>query len=100
MSLAFLMLAVLGCNFSSDTIATSSEGDLMGLLGADDPCRKYVDYMCACHTEGGFDCEGARRTYEKANRDVQDECIRELEWQKGEDVTAGVECSAKEPQPG
>jgi hypothetical protein len=59
------------------------------------PCDRYVDYMCACHDgEQGFDCAELAETYSKASAEVQNECALELRDQRDEDDEEGLECDA------
>ena len=67
----------------------------LALVGCapDDPCARYVDYMCSCHADDtGFDCAELQRTYDEADPDVQSSCAVELSSQREEDEQAGVEC--------
>ncbi|MBT3220958.1 MAG: hypothetical protein HN348_17880 [Proteobacteria bacterium] len=102
MAFALLMFAFLGCGmFSDEVVVTNAEGDLLGLLGADKPCMKYADYMCACHGEtDGVHCKELRQIYENPDRDVREECLMELEMQKSRDLAEGLVCSDKEQPPG
>lgn len=60
----------------------------------DDPCDRYVDYMCECHDEDpDFDCEELVNAYVGADGSVQDECALELADQRDVDDEAGLECS-------
>jgi len=61
----------------------------------DQPCDRYVDYMCACHDdEQGFDCAELAETYAEADADVQNECALELRDQRDKDDEEGLECDA------
>lgn len=62
---------------------------------AEDPCDRYVDYMCDCHADDtGFDCAELEATYARADPDVQNSCALELSSQKDEDQAAGLECES------
>ena len=70
---------------------------IAGLLACEDdePCDRYIDYMCSCHEDDpGFDCGTLENTYRGADADVQDECALELQDQKDADEANGVECPA------
>lgn len=61
----------------------------------DEPCQRYVDYMCECHDDDpGFDCAELERTYEKADAEVQNSCAIELRSQRADDEAEGLECEA------
>jgi hypothetical protein len=61
----------------------------------DQPCDRYIDYMCACHDgEEGFDCAELAETYAQADAGVQNECALELSDQKDIDEDTGLECDA------
>jgi len=59
----------------------------------DQPCDRYVDYMCACHDgEQGFDCAELAETYSSADAQVQNECALELKDQREKDDDEGLDC--------
>lgn len=67
----------------------------VGVLTAceDEPCGRYVDYMCACHDgEPGFDCAELQQVYADADPSVQDQCAIDLADQQDEDDANGVSC--------
>lgn len=62
------------------------------LVGCDapEPCDRYIDYMCACHSEEA--CDDASNTLAGADPDVQDQCAIDLEEQQQADDDAGLTC--------
>lgn len=68
----------------------------VALLGCDDqPCLRYVDYMCACHDgENGVSCEELQQTYAGASPSVQDQCAIDLADQQDADDAAGLQCDS------
>jgi len=79
-------------------IALGAVAVILGLgvaCAQDQPCDRYIDYMCACHDgEEGFDCAELAETYANADASVQNECALELQDQKDQDDKDGVECDA------
>lgn len=67
---------------------------LLGACAAEDqPCDRYVDYICVCHADDpGFDCAEIERTFQGADPDVQNACALELAEQREVDEDAGLEC--------
>ena len=67
----------------------------LGLLTAceDDPCGRYVDYMCTCHEgDPGFDCAELTQVYADADPSVSDQCSIDLADQQDADDAAGLVC--------
>ena len=66
---------------------------LVAAIGDEQPCDRYVDYMCACHDDDPeFDCEDLRDVYADADPSLQDSCAVELAEQREEDEQAGLDC--------
>ena len=60
---------------------------------SNEPCDRYVDYMCDCHaSDDGFDCVQLSEAYDGADQQVQDECAIELDDQKQVDKAGEVAC--------
>ena len=66
----------------------------VGFTGCeDDPCAKYVEYMCDCHEDDpNAECSDLQTIYSDANADLMDECAIELDDQQQEDSESGLEC--------
>jgi hypothetical protein len=76
----FALAAAIFCSFGCDD---------------DDPCGRYVAYMCDCHADDpDFDCGELENAYIDADAAVQDECALELQDQKAADDDAGLQCDA------
>ncbi len=59
----------------------------------EDPCERYVDYMCECHkTDPEVDCAQLRNEHENADSELQDECQVALDDQKDADSAEGRTC--------
>lgn len=61
----------------------------------DDPCERYVDYMCACHDgDDGITCEEYEATYLTGAFDlsVDNECSVLLDEQRADDEEEGLDC--------
>ena len=73
------------------TLATLAIGALAAC--DDQPCTRYVDYMCACHSgEEGFDCDELRAIYADPGADVANQCAIDLSDQQAADDEAGLAC--------
>lgn len=61
----------------------------------DDPCARYVDYMCECHQDDPeFDCADLRASLQDADPLLKDQCALDLADQQDEDVEQGLTCDA------
>lgn len=67
---------------------------LTGLLACEDqPCRRYVDYICECHPEDpDFDCAELENTLIGADPTIQDQCAIDLADQQAIDDENGLAC--------
>lgn len=52
----------------------------------EEPCDRYVEYMCDCHDGGEVSCEELSATYIGADPEVQDQCAIELTSQEDADA--------------
>lgn len=60
----------------------------------DEPCQRYVDYMCACHAEDeGFSCEELQATFSNPDSEVSSQCAIDLSDQQADDDANGLECA-------
>jgi len=67
---------------------------VLGTACLEEPCDRYVDYMCDCHDgEEGFDCAELQRVYADADPDIQDQCQIELNAQQRDDEDEGHWCA-------
>lgn len=66
----------------------------LGLMGCEDqPCDRYVNYVCDCHDgEEGFDCDELSIALSDADPAAQDQCAIDLADLEAEDDANGVEC--------
>ena len=75
-----------------------SIGALAVVVGAlfaceDQPCNRYVDYICQCHADDpDFDCQELTNTLIGADPAVQDQCSIDLADQQAIDDQAGLAC--------
>lgn len=69
---------------------------VIGLFPAcfeENPCDRYVDYMCDCHADDPeFDCAELNRIYASADPALQDQCAVELTSQQDQDDDDGLVC--------
>jgi hypothetical protein len=73
-------------------LLTSIAVGTVALVGCDapEPCDRYIDYMCACHSEEA--CSDAEDTLAGADPDVQDQCAIDLDAQQAADDQDGLTC--------
>jgi hypothetical protein len=58
------------------------------------PCDRYVDYVCNCHEgDPDYDCTELQTIYADAQPDVQDQCALDLDDLKQQDETDGYVCA-------
>ena len=68
---------------------------LIGASCNDDPCARYVDYMCDCHADDpDFSCADLQASLQDADPDVKDQCALDLADQQDQDEDDGLECDA------
>jgi hypothetical protein len=67
---------------------------LLGLLGCEDqPCARYVDYVCACHPDDPeLDCDELANAVLGGGPEVQNQCFLELRDLQEADDAAGLAC--------
>lgn len=68
---------------------------ILGTLLAceDQPCTRYVDYICQCHADDpSFDCAELQNTLLGAEPEVQDQCYIDLQDQQEIDDADGLAC--------
>ncbi len=58
----------------------------------DEPCQRYADYMCDCHTETAEECRQFQAIAETADPRLQDQCEIDLAEQQQEDAINGFVC--------
>ena len=56
-----------------------------------EPCDRYVDYMCDCHTSAS-ECDQLRAQLAGSDAATQDQCEIDLANQRSEDGDNGVTC--------
>ena len=68
-----------------------------GLLGCEDqPCDRYVNYICDCHAnDPGFDCGEISQALAEADPSAQDQCAIDLADLQDMDDANGVDCSTQ-----
>ena len=69
---------------------------ILGGCGEDQPCDRYVNYICDCHADDpGFDCNEISQALSEAGQDAQDQCAIDLADLQDEDDANGVDCSTQ-----
>lgn len=71
---------------------------LLGLLGCEDqPCNRYVDYVCQCHPDDPDldSCEELSNALLGQGPEVQDQCSLNLRDLQQEDDEAGLACDTQ-----
>lgn len=67
----------------------------------ENPCDRYVDYMCDCHADDpDYDCAELTRIYASADTTVQDQCAVELTNQQDQDDDDGLVCGVDDSDTG
>ena len=61
----------------------------------DQPCDRYIDYVCACHADNPeFDCAELQVVLAGAEPEIQDTCAVDLADLEAQDAADGRACAS------